>query len=333
MIAPVLVALATAAPPTLYAPDRVEAELADLARRHPDVLRVERYGTSALGRPLLMARLGSGAADRRRPVVFALFGQHPDEHDMNALGMDFVRRFLDPEARGIPGTALLNRAEVAIVPMANPDGTNYDLHVAARPFEWRRNRRARGKAIGTNLNANWGGAWKAGEPAGEQAFSEPETRAIRDWLAPRRVTGFFDFHSGTSGFNQGMVLVPEDAPAPPAAATLARYMSLPGDTREPYWVLPPSAVRARLAEAMTKHVPEPHRARALASLPADTRAWGSTLGWAPGALRCPAFGLEISRAFDAPDAAGYARALETDYEARAPRLFEAFVAGALAVTE
>ncbi len=178
-------------PDALYTPARVASELESLARRYPAHLRIERIGTSALGRPLLVARLGARPG-ARRPVVFALFGQHPDEHDMNALGMYFIQRLAERHGQDAEVTALLARSEIAVMPMANPDGTVYDLDEAPQPFEWRRNRRPHAQGVGANLNGNWGGDWRPGTAAswtGEAAFSEPETRAIRDWRSPRSLLG------------------------------------------------------------------------------------------------------------------------------------------------
>jgi hypothetical protein len=58
---------------------------------------------------------------------------------------------------------------------------------------------------------------------------------------------------------------------------------------------------------------------------------GSAIAWAAGTHRAVALGLELSRAFEAPDAEGYARALAADYAARAPRYAAAFVEAARAI--
>jgi hypothetical protein len=323
----------------LFTPEADVAALTALASRFPGLVRVERIGTSALGRPLMVVRLGK-AARAPRPVVFALFGQHPDEHDMVTLGLTLTRRLAEGYGHEARVTALLDQAEVVTMPMANPDGTAYELLEAPTPFEWRRNRRPQGPVVGANLNRNWDGHWRPGAPSdwpGDAAFSEPETRAVRDWLrAQTRVAGFFDFHSGSSGFSQGMVLTPEADEVPAGlrdrhrqlAEAMAARMTLPGDRREGYWALPSSGVRARLIDAMSRHVPEAHRAQAIASVPADTRVFGTAIAWAACSLGTVSLGLEISRAFAAATPAAYASALASDDAARAPRITSAFVATA-----
>lgn len=326
----------------IYTPDRLETELATMVRRFPAHLRIERIGQSAQGRSLSVVELGPRTPDSR-PTVFILFGQHPDEHDVNSLGMFFIRELVAGYGHDAGTTTLLDRFRVAIMPMANPDGCVHDLEESATPFAWRRNRRPHDGGIGTNLNRNWGHTWKPGHEEdwpGEAAFSEPESRAIRDWLMARgRIAGLFDFHTGTSSFTEGMVLIPEpEWLTQPSLEThdriarlLAENMSLPGDRRDDFWVCAPSAVRGRLVEALTRIVPEPHRAEAIARLPADTRAWGTSLGWASNEFDTVSLGLEISRTFETTDVPAYGRAMQADHATRAPRFLWAFVTAAIAL--
>ena len=84
--------------------------------------------------------------------------------------------------------------------MVNPDGAEYDISGGKFHF-WRKNRQPTpGTAsIGTDLNRNFGYHWGGGgrtssNPAaityrGPGAFSAPETRAMRDFMASRVVDG------------------------------------------------------------------------------------------------------------------------------------------------
>ena len=82
----------------------------------------------------------------------------------------------------------------------NPDGAEYDL--TGSPYRaWRKNRQpnAGTTAIGTDINRNYGYHWaccggssasKSSETYhGPSAFSTPEARAIRDFMASRRIGG------------------------------------------------------------------------------------------------------------------------------------------------
>lgn len=81
-----------------------------------------------------------------------------------------------------------------IVPVLNPDGYEY-THTIDRM--WRKNRRVpkTGSCIGTDLNRNfgykWGGLGASKNPCdetfrGTAAFSEPESKAIKDYITSQR---------------------------------------------------------------------------------------------------------------------------------------------------
>jgi carboxypeptidase T len=94
----------------------------------------------------------------------------------------------------------VNTREIWIVFAVNPDGAEYDL--TGTPYRaWRKNRQPNpgSTAIGTDVNRNYGYHWaccggssstRSSETYhGSAAFSTPEARAIRDFMAGRRVGG------------------------------------------------------------------------------------------------------------------------------------------------
>ena len=97
-------------------------------------------------------------------------------------------------------TNIVNSREVWIVFAVNPDGAEVDIS-GGRFHHWRKNRQpnAGTTAIGTDLNRNFGYHWGGGGRTstnpraityrGPSAFSTPETRAMRDFLASRVVNG------------------------------------------------------------------------------------------------------------------------------------------------
>jgi hypothetical protein len=98
---------------------------------------------------------------------------------------------------------LLQKAEIWIIPVSNPDGYQYSWDVNRL---WRKNRRNNGGGnFGVDTNRNWGyewgGAGASTNPADETyrgpfAFSEPETQALRDfYLARPNLVANIDFHS------------------------------------------------------------------------------------------------------------------------------------------
>ena len=111
---------------------------------------------------------------------------------------------------------LVNNREIFIIPCTNPDGWqyNYTLNINGGGL-WRKNRRVNGGGeFGVDLNRNWSVDWAncsapiIGNPAscgsnvtsndtywGPSSFSEPETRAIRDFTYTRNFVTMIDQHS------------------------------------------------------------------------------------------------------------------------------------------
>lgn len=92
------------------------------------------------------------------------------------------------------GNTWSHNIEFHIVPVLNPDGYEY-THTDDRL--WRKNRRnpELGECSGTDLNRNfdfhWGGQGTSTDPCeeiytGTSAFSEPETLAVKDYLASKK---------------------------------------------------------------------------------------------------------------------------------------------------
>lgn len=101
-------------------------------------------------------------------------------------------------------SSILKQSQIVVTPTSNPDGYEYSRTNGNRL--WRKNRRrSPSGAIGVDLNRNWdehfGVVGVSKNPfsdtyGGPSAFSEPETKAISDFVLtlPNRVAGI-DFHS------------------------------------------------------------------------------------------------------------------------------------------
>lgn len=110
-------------------------------------------GRSVQGRPIWAYRKGNPHAKR---VVVILGQMHGDER----AGVRAARYTKNHVPVSLD-------ADVWIVPTMNPDGYRADT---------RRNAR------GVDLNRNWPTHWVSGDGTGSRALSEPETRAMRDFL-------------------------------------------------------------------------------------------------------------------------------------------------------
>jgi hypothetical protein len=124
-------------------------------------------GRSLDGRPIEAMRFGDPSA----PELIVILGrQHPPEVTGDYALEPFLRELIDRLAQD---RALAGRYQILAVPLLNPDGVERG--------HWRANRG------GVDLNRDWG------------SFTQPETRAVRDWLASRanatRPAVMIDFHS------------------------------------------------------------------------------------------------------------------------------------------
>ena len=100
-------------------------------------------------------------------------------------------------------TFMLEHFEVVIVPIANPDGY---IFTWTDNRMWRKTRRNNGDGTfgvdaNRNWDSNWGGVGSSGNPSsdtyrGPEVFSEPETRAIADFIsASGKVCAAIDTHT------------------------------------------------------------------------------------------------------------------------------------------
>jgi carboxypeptidase T len=114
-----------------------------------------------------------------------------------------------------------------VAPMVNPDGHEYTQTPGNRL--WRKNRRRnRDGSVGVDPNRNYGYMWgtlnvstSSHVPSdttyvGPRAFSEPETRAIRDLIGRELVSGVLTYHSYSQlilypwGYTDSGIADPED---------------------------------------------------------------------------------------------------------------------------
>ncbi len=158
-----------------------------LARSEPDVPS-SIIGTSQGGEPLVVYHVGEGATR-----VFILGGQHGGpERNTIALVWMLLSHFAEDPSALPPGIAL------DIMPVANPDG----VAMGTRQY-----------ASGVDPNRNWGGPdWESDAYdsngrfreglGGPEPLSEPETRALAEWILNTRPALVINYHSA-GGFMFG----------------------------------------------------------------------------------------------------------------------------------
>ncbi len=181
-------------------PEMVQ-EIEAIAAAHSDIVALSSIGTSYNGRDLWIAKVSDDVAtDEPEPEVLFDALHHAREHLSLEQNLAILHWLTDGYGTDSQVTDLVDTREIWIILAVNPDGAQYDL--TGSPYRaWRKNRQPNpgSSAIGTDLNRNYGYHWgccggSSGRPGsdtyrGPSAFSAPETRAVRDFIASRRVGG------------------------------------------------------------------------------------------------------------------------------------------------
>ena len=167
----------------------LETDLRILERDHPGLARVLEIGETLEKRKILALKISdNAAANENEPAVLLTGCHHAREWISVEVPFLFGKYLLDNYGLDAQVRALVDASEIWIVPIVNPDGLEYSIHVYRY---WRKNRRANADGtFGVDINRNYGAAWgydnegSSGYPGsdvyrGTGPFSEPETAALR----------------------------------------------------------------------------------------------------------------------------------------------------------
>ena len=175
--------------------DAISAHLRQLAALAPERVQLQAIGGSVEGRPLWALRIGGGPGSTPMLIDGT---QHAREWIAAMVTTCVADRLVMGYDRDPAIRAFVDRTELWVVPVVNPDG--YEYSWGSRRF-WRKNRRG---GYGVDLNRNfdvaWGGAGSSRERRsdtfhGDYAFSEPETAAMRDLVKREHIALHVDFHA------------------------------------------------------------------------------------------------------------------------------------------
>ena len=183
----------------------LESDLEALEDAHPGTVKLVVIGTSLEGRNIYAVKLSDDPERNDGEPAVLILGCH---HAREWISVDvplLVARYLAENDASDPAVrSLLARGEIWIVPLVNPDGLEYSIDVYRY---WRKNRRANSDgSFGVDLNRNYGYMWGLDDAGsspsplsevfrGTSAFSEPETRAVRDLFLSREFRAVVSFHS------------------------------------------------------------------------------------------------------------------------------------------
>lgn len=193
----------------------IKAELDAAAAAHPDIASVFSIGKSFEGRDIWAIKISDNVTlDESEPEVLFDAQIHALERPSSETAMYLVDQLVSGYDVDSQIKAIVDSREIFIVPMANPDGAEFDISGGRFHF-WRKNRQPNiDGTIGTDLNRNWAFGWgccggssakpKSRRFRGTAPFSAPEAAALRDFILSRvahgrqQITLSVSFHSAGS---------------------------------------------------------------------------------------------------------------------------------------
>jgi carboxypeptidase T len=256
----------------------LEDDMRRLANGQPEVAELREIGRSLEGRPIWALRIGQRSGSTRK-VLF--MGCHHAREWISVEVPYLLAAHLLQNANQDPVRQWLAQGEIWVAPMVNPDGHEY---TRTTDRLWRKNRRPNPDgSFGVDPNRNYGYMWgtlnvntSSQVPSdetyvGPHAFSEPETRAIRDLIACELFRGLITYHS----FSQ-LILNPWGYTSDPIAdaADQARMVEL-----------------AQRMQALIRNVHDVAYTAEQASQLYPTA--GDTTDWSYGTYQIPSFTIEL----------------------------------------
>jgi len=183
--------------------------LNNLHSLYADITKVISVGKSVEGRDIYALHINTDPQDLAtgksvKPGAIYMGNHHAREHLSVEIPL-MMAQYLLKNKDDAQISALLKSRDIWFVPMVNPDGSEFDIATGQYQY-WRKNRSKNSDGTyGVDLNRNYGYEWGTGGSdtdtsseiyMGPAPFSEPETRAMRDFVeAHLNATVLLTFHS------------------------------------------------------------------------------------------------------------------------------------------
>lgn len=188
------------------------AELDQIATDHSDITKLISIGKSYEGRDIWAMKVSDNPnIEEDEPEVYFNGNHHAREWLTIEVCLYILNYLTDNYATNATITEIVDNRQIWVIPCVNPDGRMFDspgddpTDHRYQPAGWRKNRVDNGDgSYGVDLNRNygymWGGAGASDSPSswtyrGKEAFSENETRAIRDFVGQHNFVFAISYHS------------------------------------------------------------------------------------------------------------------------------------------
>jgi carboxypeptidase T len=174
---------------------QVLSSLEELQEKNSDITTLQSIGKTVEGRDIWALHINTNpdaltTDTSNKPGAIFMGNHHAREHVSVEIPL-MLAQYLLGHRRDIRVSRQLDTRDIWIVPMVNPDGAEFDIKTDSYRY-WRKNRRDnKDGTFGVDLNRNYGFDWGTGGSdtetssdiyMGPEAFSEPETQAVRDFV-------------------------------------------------------------------------------------------------------------------------------------------------------
>ncbi|KAL7401754.1 hypothetical protein ABVT39_004313 [Epinephelus coioides] len=173
-----------------------------LVAENPNLVSKIVIGQSYQGRDLNVLKFSTGGTNR--PAIWIDTGIHSREWVTQASGTWFAKKIVTEYGRDPALTAILNKMDIFLEIVTNPDGYYY-THNSNRMWRKTRKPNSGSNCVGVDPNRNWdagfGGPGASSNPCSEtyrgpRAHSESEVKSIVDFVkSHRNFKAFISIHS------------------------------------------------------------------------------------------------------------------------------------------
>ncbi|CDW57097.1 zinc carboxypeptidase superfamily [Trichuris trichiura] len=193
---------------------QISSYLYSVQRRYPDIARVHIIGYSHENRPILTIQIGYPLTNNENNAIWIDAGMHAREWASQTSAVYIIFKLVTEFSNRSRMRKYIYNLTWYITPVANPDGYEYTRSSTKPDVRlWRKNRSptecygktnfcCKGVDLNRNFDFYWGGAGSSNFPCedtygGKEPFSEPESRAIRDFVWAKRSTikAFITIHT------------------------------------------------------------------------------------------------------------------------------------------
>ncbi|NXI65896.1 CBPA2 Carboxypeptidase, partial [Anseranas semipalmata] len=177
-------------------------ELDNLASEYSSIVSKLQIGESYEKRPLYALKFSTGGSNR--PAIWIDAGIHSREWVTQASAMWIARKIAADYGNDPSITSLLNKMDIFLLPVTNPDGYEF-THTTNRMWRKTRSKNPGSLCVGVDPNRNWdagfGGPGASSNPCsdsyhGPSANSEVEVKSVVNFIKNHgNILAFLTLHS------------------------------------------------------------------------------------------------------------------------------------------